>query len=153
MESWPSVTGIGAMADSSPSIYSHRFFVRTDGGVTKKTIWIDTIREMKGMDQLRRSSSEFTIVLKTGTTIEASLVGARGRTSDDCNELIAYEADKHNPCSLLGVRTDDDGSETIDMRDLKSIKFLEPVRKDKEGNAMFDKWRFSPFTGEKLVAK
>ena len=50
----------------------------------------------------------------------------------------------------LRVYNPDDSTEVIWLRHLKSVRFLDPPRKDKEGNAMFNHWRFSPFTGERL---
>jgi hypothetical protein len=36
------------------------------------------------------------------------------------------------------------------LKAIKSVKFLKPARTGDKDNVMFDHWRFSPFTGEKL---
>jgi hypothetical protein len=56
-----------------------------------------------------------------------------------------------NACSALIIVNQDEGQERIDMRQLKSVEFLPAPRKDKMGNTMFEIWRYSPFTGEKLA--
>jgi hypothetical protein len=55
-----------------------------------------------------------------------------------------------NACSVLMIMNQDEGHERIDMRKLKSVEFLPAPKKDKAGNGMFDTWRYSPFTGERL---
>jgi hypothetical protein len=42
------------------------------------------------------------------------------------------------------------GTEAVHISKIKSIKFLQPPRKDKDNNAMFDEWRYSPWTGERI---
>ena len=41
-------------------------------------------------------------------------------------------------------------TEQIPYQKIKSVEFLSPPRKDKQGRAMFDHWVYSPYTGEKL---
>ena len=57
-----------------------------------------------------------------------------------------------NICPLR-VASPDGGTESVDLRKIKRIDFMEPARKDALGKAMFDEWRFSPWTGEKLPEK
>jgi hypothetical protein len=40
--------------------------------------------------------------------------------------------------------------DSIHFEKIKKVEFLKPPRKDGEGHAMFDHWRYSPYTGEKL---
>lgn len=138
------LTGIG----SSKAGYPHVFFVRTEGGASKRTIWIDSISTIKGLDALRSTRSEFTIALKNGTEFPALFVqnAGLGTNCDWFTELT----DPENACSILHISNADESKEAIDMRELKSIEFLPAPRKDKADNVMFDGWRFSPFTGEKL---
>ena len=43
-----------------------------------------------------------------------------------------------------------DSVETLTFNKLKKIEFLREPRLDHDNHAMFDHWRYSPFTGEKL---
>jgi hypothetical protein len=58
--------------------------------------------------------------------------------------------DASQKARCLVTWNDDGGNEKIDMARLQQVEFLAPARKDKAGNAMFDWWNYSPFTGEKL---
>ena len=106
--------------------YSHVFIGYSQVG--RVTLWLDTIAEFK--DTL---AGEATIGLKDGTEQTLSYGDASGEGN---NVLIAARADG--------------GSEVVFLGSVKKVKFLKPARKDKQGNAMFDHWRYSPFTGEKL---
>ena len=44
----------------------------------------------------------------------------------------------------------DDSNGFVNFAQCKTIEFLKPARKDKKANAMFDHWKYSPYTGEKL---
>ena len=107
--------------------YSHVFVGYSEAGAVK--VWLDTIAEIK--DTL---NAEATIVLKDGT--ERTL--GYGNASDQGNNV------------LLIARTDG-GTESIRLPSVKKVRFLKPARKDKRGNAMFDHWQYSPYTGEKLA--
>lgn len=46
--------------------------------------------------------------------------------------------------------TPNDARENLDWKKIESVKYLEPPLQDKDGNAMFAHWKYSPYTGEKL---
>ena len=122
---------------------THTLGVRTDGGASERTIWLDSIATISGTSTMRTRESEFTVVLKDGKKIAAQLTGMR------CKGEIDPKSDTFD-CRVLYTHNDDDGDQKIDLQKVKSVEFLEPARKDKAGNALFDTWRYSPFTGEKV---
>jgi hypothetical protein len=131
--------GIGT--DAGNNFLTHQFGVQTDGGASKRTIWLDSIATIEGTGTMRTRGSEFTVTLKDGKKISAIFAG------HDCStNMGAPEYD----CRTLFTHNEDDGDQKIDLQKVKSVQFLGPARKDKAGNAMFDTWRYSPFTGEKL---
>jgi hypothetical protein len=69
---WAVVAGIG-----SPQGYSvsHNFFVITEGGASKRALWIDSLAVIKGLDRIQSTRSEFVIVLKDGSELSAMFVG------------------------------------------------------------------------------
>jgi hypothetical protein len=101
---------ISAIGDSGsfPSYYTHAFFVRTDGGAAKRTIWIDTIASIKGLDGYRTSRSEFTIVLKSGTELEVQFVGVG--LGNGCQDGLELN-DQRAACSMLQIGTQDEGTD------------------------------------------
>jgi len=56
----------------------------------------------------------------------------------------------HGSTQTFQVANEDGATEDIDVRKVKKIEFLKPPRRNKQGNAMFPNWIYSPFTGEKL---
>jgi hypothetical protein len=139
------VSGIGSKI--SGTFFTHVFFVRTEGGASKRRFWLDTVRAINGTGSMRSLKSEFTVVLKNGSEIPAMFVGGWGMTGCDAgNEPDSPES----ACAIVHLANQDEGDEQIDLRQIKSLEFLTPLRKDKAGNAMFENWRFSPFTGERL---
>jgi hypothetical protein len=105
-------------------------------------LWIDQI------NTLRTANSEFKIEMKDGTSFDAIFVQLN--YGGGCDQHADFGQSTPNPCSVLLIENSDDSKERINMRDLKSIEFLPGARKDKGGHFMFDTWRYSPFTGEKL---
>jgi hypothetical protein len=51
---------------------------------------------------------------------------------------------------LLHYQTEGGAAAKISLANVKEVRFLYPLRKDKKGNAMLPGWLYSPFTGEKL---
>jgi hypothetical protein len=103
--------------------YSRHDWPLTGAGGTSVRVWLDTIAEVKGID-----AKELTVVFK----------GGEERTfRHDGGSFIIHHAN--------------DTKEYVPFVKLKQIKFLHAPRKDKEGRAMFDEWRYSPYTGEKLL--
>lgn len=140
-------TGNGGGLFLHAGYFTHVFFVRTDNGVSRRTVWLDTIAAIRGLDHVRTTNGEFTIVLKNGTEFQAMFVGATASYNcDEGRELTKPE----QACAFLYTGTDGDGQDTIDLRKLVKIEFLPAARRDRSGNFMFDQWRYSPFTGEKL---
>jgi hypothetical protein len=87
-------------------------------------VWLDTVAQIKDIDDQR-----LTVVFKDGT--ERQFQHRR-------EGLRVYHAN--------------DSTEKISVVKLRQIDFLRAPRKDKENQAMFDHWRYSPYTGEKLPA-
>lgn len=134
--------GIGHSHDR---FLTHAFVVKTDESVTMRRIWLDTIATIQGTGALRSRQSEFTIALKDGTRVAARFTGGSG----PCNRDLDPNSE-HLDCRFLYAESEDHSQQTIDLRKVKSVDFLEPARRDREKNALFPTWRYSPFTGEKL---
>lgn len=107
--------------------YSTHMYFLTGAGDTKVRVWLDTIRTIKDIDDHR-----LTIVFKDGQERAYRHSGA-DRGGD-----------------VLVVYHDNDSREKIPVMKLKEVSFLRTPRMDREKQAMFDHWRYSPFTGEKL---
>ena len=125
--------------------HTHVFFLRTEGGSSKRRVWIDQIKAIRNLSP--RPRSEFTVDLKDGSSFDALFVGPGVHV--DCSEFSDL-GDAQNACSFLLITNPDESVEKIDMIKLKSVEFYPLPRKDKANNFMFDTWRYSPFTGEKL---
>ena len=73
-------------------------------------------------------------------------------TTADSARLILKDGSKVRlkmPFSLT-YSNPDGGKAELRLAKVKSLKFLDLPRKDKEGHAMFDHWKYSPNTGEEL---
>lgn len=134
----------GVGVDATSSFLTHTLGVMTDGGASKRTIWLDTIAAIEGTGTMRTRDSEFTVILKNGKKVAAMFTG-----NTNCANPI-NEAAPNWDCRTLFTSNEDDGDQKIDLKKVKSVQFLAAARKDKGGNAMFDSWRYSPLTGEKL---
>jgi hypothetical protein len=127
--------------------YTHVLFVRTEGGASKRKLWIDQIKAIRQLSP--RPRSEFTIDLKDGSSFDAQFVHTGGGMSDGCPAF--YEiAEAKDACSFVVITNSDESIERINLMSLKAVDFYPLPRKDKAGNLMFDTWRYSPLTGEKL---
>ena len=102
--------------------FTHVFFVRTEGGASKRTVWIDQIAAIRDLSP--RSRNQFTIQLKDGTSFDALYVKFR------CEGQAELD-DENMACSSLVIQNPDESTEHIDMRKLKSIEFLPAARKDR----------------------
>ena len=104
--------------------FSH--VVRGKGyGDAKTTLWLDTIAKIKDT-----SDKEALFTLK-----------------NDKEVTLEWGAGNEPEFVLSGEGQE---NETLKFRNFKSVEFLKPARKDKKENAMFDHWKYSPYTGEKL---
>ena len=130
---------------------THQWGVRTEAGTTERNLWLDNLSAIQGTHSLRRHSDEFTVVLKNGQKLPVSF-SYRGHNGDCDGAIPDGSVDEISVCRYLYLQSEDDSSQKIDLRNVKSVEFLGPVRKDKAQNAMFDHWKFSPSTGEKLTA-
>jgi hypothetical protein len=99
------------------------------------SIWLDTIAAIKDTN-----ADDALFIFKSGTERRLSFVTNNSVHDGSREYYIRY----------LYVANQDGGTEKLDLAQVKSVEFAAVARKDKEGNAMFDQWRFSPFTGEKL---
>jgi len=125
------------------SIPTHSLTVRTDGGASERSIWLDSIAAIEGTGTMRTRGSDFTVVMKDGKKVAAQFTGFA------CKGQISLDSPEYD-CRTLYTYNDDDGNQTIDLQKVKSVQFLGPARKDKVGNALFETWPYSPFTGEKV---
>ena len=96
----------------------------TGAGESAVTIWLDTISMIED---------------STETEALIRLKGGKERTLS-----FTFLS------NTLFLANEDGGREKILLSKIKQVEFLKPPRKDKAGNAMFDDWRYSPYTGEKL---
>jgi hypothetical protein len=106
---------------SHPLYWKHHYKLTGDGD-TGVSVWLDTIGEIKEIDDKRLA-----IVFKDGKERQF----------------------RHRSESFL-VYHPNDSTERVPLVKLKKVRFLQAPRMDKEKQAMFDHWRYSPFTGEKL---
>lgn len=135
--------GIGGSTEYS----THQFGVRTEAGTTQRYLWLDNLSSINGTSTIRRLTDEFTVVLKDRKEL------AVGFSYYSCDrEIPSGDFRDDWVCRHIHVKGDDDSNQLIDLRNVKSLSFVGPARKDKAGNAMFDHWRFSPYTGESLIA-
>jgi hypothetical protein len=133
--------GIGMEAGNS--FTTHSISVKTDGGASERRIWLDSIGSIQGTGAMRTRGSEFTVILKDGKKVAAQFTGT------GCRGDISPDVPTHD-CRVLCTQNEDGGDQKIDLQKVKSVEFMAAARKDKAGNAMFDTWRYSPYTGEKL---
>ena len=61
--------GIGSLIRGD--YLTHQLTVRTDGGASHRSLWLDSIGAIRGTSTLRRIGDEFTIVLKDGKEVPA----------------------------------------------------------------------------------
>jgi hypothetical protein len=112
----------GVKTGTASVYYTKHHYELTGDGDTRVKVWLDTIREIKEIDDKR-----LTVVFKDG----AERQFRHGR-----EQLLLYHPD--------------DSTEEVPLVKLREVKFLKAPRQDKEKQAMFGHWRYSPFTGEKL---
>jgi len=105
--------------------YSPFVFRYADTGTPEGAAWTDTIATLK-----EGSEKGVTIVFKDGKS-----------------RAVQYGKEGHR---FLLIYTPEGGHEVIDLAAVQEVRFGKSARTDKDGNAMFDHWKFSPFTGEKL---
>ncbi len=106
---------------SGPYVSTHAWNLIGDGD-TSVRVWLDTIAEIKEIDDKR-----LTVVFKDGK-----------------------ERQFRHKQQALWVYHPNDSREEVPVVKLTHIRVLRAPRKDKENQAMFDQWRYSPYTGEKL---
>ncbi len=125
------------------SFMTHQFVVLTDGGASTRRFWTDSIAAIKGTGAMRTRTSDFTVVLKDGTEVTAQFTGM------NCQGEVK-QATPDWYCGTMFTYNEDDGDQKIDLLQVDRVEFLGVPRRDKAGHVMFDPWKFSPFTGEKL---
>lgn len=130
------VLGIGS--NLGGQYRSHNFIAKSDDGSSDVTLWLDTIKEIS-----ETSNEDFSVVLKDGTKRHLLWTGL------NCTQQRDPRVPQYD-CAFLYLYNPDGGAEIVDMEQIRSVEFLKAPRKDQAGNAMFDNWKYSPFTGEKL---
>jgi len=126
---------------------THHFVARTDGGASERSFWFDAIASIRGTNNLRTLNDDFIVTLKNGSQIRVMFAAFHDTAGGACT---GEPSEERFTCDVLMVRNQDDSLEKVDLRKVQSVDFLGVARKDRANNAMFDPWRFSPFTGEKL---
>jgi hypothetical protein len=116
---------VGSSHYKDGDLYSPFRFAYTETGRTTAEAWWDTIAVIK-----ETSEEGATIVFKNGES-----------------RAVRFGKDGHR---YLLLHTPEGGREVIDLEGVKEVRVGRPARKDSDGNGMFDHWKFSPFTGEKL---
>lgn len=127
----------------STSYMTHQFVVLADGGASTRRFWTDTMAAIKGTGSMRTRNSDFSIVLKDGTEVPVQFTGM------NCKGEIKKDSPDWD-CRTMYTYNEDDGDQKIDLMQVSLVEFLGVPRKDKAGHAMFDSWKYSPYTGEKL---
>jgi hypothetical protein len=139
------LAGIGSQLRDS--YMTHQLVVLGDGGASKRSVWLDSIAKIEGTSNLRTLGDEFVITLKNGSSVNVMFTEFSNFGGGVC------EGEAKRPeftCNHMFVRNMDDGMEKIDLGKVKRVEFLGAARKDKAGNAMYEPWRYSPFTGERI---
>lgn len=126
---------------------THHFVARADGGASERSFWFDTIASIRGTNNLRTLGDEFVVTLKNGRQTRVMFAAFHDTAGGACT---GEPTDERFTCDVLWVQNQDDSFEKIDLRKVQTVDFLGAARKDRAGNAMFDPWRYSPFTGERL---
>jgi hypothetical protein len=103
------------------------------------TVWLDDIRKIQDATE-----DDALVIFRDGT---------ERRLEWTCNGCQRDPMMRSAYLRTLFFANPQDADEKVDLAKVKSVEFLAPARKDKEGHAMFDNWHFSPFTGEKLPEK
>jgi hypothetical protein len=116
---------VGSSHYKDGDLYSPFRFAYTESGRTTAEAWWDTIAFIK-----ETSEEGATIVFKNGAS-----------------RAVRFGKDGHR---YLLLHTPEGGREVIDLEGVKEVRVGRPARKDADGNGMFEHWKFSPFTGEKL---
>jgi hypothetical protein len=116
---------IGSSHYRDGDLYSPFRFAYTEAGRTGADAWWDTIAAIT-----ETSDEGATIVFKNGQS-----------------RAVRFGQDGHR---YLLVYNPEGGREVIDLEAVKELRVGRTARKDADGNGMFDHWKFSPFTGEKL---
>lgn len=127
----------------STSFMTHQFVVLTDGGASTRRFWTDAMAAIKGTGEMRTRNSDFAIVLKNGEEVAAQFTGM------NCQGEIRQESPDWD-CRTMYTYNEDDGDQKIDLMQVSHVEFLGTPKKDKAGYGMFETWKYSPYTGEKL---
>ena len=98
-------------------------FIGNDPHGGDHQVWLDTIADL---DVLQPSQVRLT--LKNGRTMDLTHAGG----------------------FAIHTATPEGGSAEVRSEKIRHIRFLHPVRRDGLGNAIFDQWPFSPFTGKRV---
>lgn len=133
--------GFGNLA--SDSFLTHQFVVRADGGASIRRFWTDAMGAIKGSAEMRTRNSDFVVVLKNGSQVSAQFTGM------NCTGEIRQDSPQWD-CRTMYTYNEDDGDQKIDLMQVSMVEFLAVPKRDKAGYAMFETWKYSPYTGEKL---
>jgi hypothetical protein len=114
------------VATGYSSWYSHQMKA-VGPGESKVNLWLDSIKKIVTTE--KGDYGGMFLTLKNGTERELAID-------------ISY--------AILLIAGETGDQEQVYIKKVKSIDFLDAPRKDRDGNAMFPNWRYSPYTGEKL---
>jgi hypothetical protein len=108
-------------------IHGDGFQMKVYDGSKSVLVWIDSIKEINQID-----SKKLCIIFQNGEERDFSY--------DERTQLVYFN-------QLLDTKGE------VLLKNCKSVKFLKTPkspRADKDGHAMANDWRYSPYTGEKL---
>ncbi len=117
--------GVGGGLKYGGPVLAERFILMgADPQGAKTVIWLDTIQRIED------------------TTAETALVITKDQIQHPL-KLDGLSTDIH-------IATPQGGTQILELSRIKSLEFTKPSRKDSNGNAIFNQWKYSPYTGEML---
>lgn len=119
----------GASKWKDGSVFASHSLSHVEGAnKAESRVWLDTLSRIKDT-----SDEGATAVLKDGSEVHLGFGG-------DSQKFVII----HN---VAGSRS------VVDLEDVEEVRFSNPARRDAEKNVLFDHWKYSPFTGEKIPAR
>lgn len=120
------LTGASRWEDASR--YSSHTLTYVEGvNKAQSRVWLDTLSRIK----------------------DASDEGATGVFKDGTELRLGFGPESQK---FVIIHTPAGSRLVVDLEDVGEVRFSNPARRDAEKNVLFDHWKYSPFTGEKIPA-